>query len=401
METNCEKAISPTKKVLMLFSMSFLPHQGRYLRVRNQAKTLIDGGYPVTILAWDRDCTHPKKEIIDGIKVERIWSRAGFQRGPLNFVNFIAFYLRVLPRLWKAEADVFHCFNLDTVFPGWLAARLKGRKAVLDLCEPVYYANWPRKYAALMSLIQHFERFFSKRFDYVLVHGSFQVEKFESYHIRTLEQIGSYPNRSLIRDRIQDRRHADGTIVIGRIGSIYKNNGIEEMIEAFKRLLPTNPKVKLLLAGKVFQEFREDFQSLIAPIADRVEIVGSFLPSDLPRLYERIDISLQLSRRTDWFQNITPTKFFETLANGVPVVASDTGDVKQIVDDCNCGIIVDETKPESICAGLRTLIEDPGLRREMAKNGLRAIQETYNWEQMGGRLLAIYRMLGSDQRMQK
>jgi len=384
---------SSAKSVVMLYSMSFISSQGRYLRAYNEAKSLVDAGNNVTIIAWDRDCREPRQEIVGGIKVERIRSRAGFQRGPLNLKSFLVFYARLLPKLFRKKADVIHCFNVDMILPGLLVAKLKGKKAVLDLCEPSYYTNWPKKYSVFVSGVQLFERFFSKRFDYVLVHGLFQMRKFRGYGVQTLEQIGSYPNRGLIVNKISKRNDPEGSVVVGRIGSIYKNNGIEEMIEGFRRLVVTIPRAKLLLAGKVFDEFKEEFDRLITPLGDLVEATGEFSPEDLPALYERIDVSLQLSRRTDWFKNITPTKLFESLANGVPVVGSDTGDVKEILEEFDCGLIVDETDPESICLGLRKLVEDPAMRFRMAENGLRAVREKYSWELMGQKLLEIYTAL--------
>jgi glycosyltransferase involved in cell wall biosynthesis len=382
-------------KVIMIFSMSFLPYQGRYLRVYNEAKTLVDAGMDVTILAWDRDCKAPVKELVAGIKIERIWSKAGFQRGPLNIFSVLAFYLRLLPRLLKKKADVIHCFNLDTILPGLFAAKIKGAKAVLDLCEPSYYTNWPRKYFILIGLLQYFERFFSQGFDYLLVHNNYQVEKFQQLNIRAIEQIGSYPNRSLIVDKVRKKNKGNKTVVIGRFGSIYKNNGVEEMIIAFKKLRSFTPNVKLLLAGKVFNEFQKEFDQLISSLGDAVEIYGTFLPEELPGLYEKIDISLQLSRRTDWFKNITPTKFFESLANGVLVVTSDIGGLRKIIKEYNCGLTVDETDTDDVYSALKKLVENPRLREEMARNGLRAIKGKYNWDLMEQKLLNVYRILGA------
>jgi glycosyltransferase involved in cell wall biosynthesis len=99
---------------------------------------------------------------------------------------------------------------------------------------------------------------------------------------------------------------------------------------------------------------------------------------------------MQLSRRTVWFQNITPTKFFESLANGVPVITSDIGDCGELVRETECGVVVDETNVDDIVRGVSALIEDPSLRHRMAENGLRLIKERFNWEAMGEKLIRIY-----------
>ena len=378
------------KNVIMLFSMSFLPYQGRYLRVYNEATSLVKAGKNVTIIAWDRDCKSPRDEVIEGVKIERIWSKAGFQRGPSNLFSVVMFYLRLFPRLFGKKFDVIHCFNLDTIFPGLFMAKVMGKKTVLDLCEPNYYTNWSSRFGFFISLLQYYERFFSRRFDYLFVHNVYQIRKFREYGVSTIEQIGSYPNSSLIKEKVNVQKGISGKVVIGRLGSIYKNNGIEEMIDAFKRLKVVTPGIKLLLAGRVFDEYREEFNSIVLPLGDAVEIIGEFSPEDLPALYDKIDISLQLSRRTDWFKNITPTKFFETLACGVAVITSDIGDLREIIEMYNCGIVVDETSIESVYLGMKRLVEDPALRLKIAENGLKAVKERYNWNIMEQKIIKVY-----------
>lgn len=374
----------------MPFSMGFLPHQGRYLRVYNQARTLAHAGHEVTLVAWDRECRLPRKEQKDGFMIERIYNRAGFQLGPVkNLFRVSLFQILLLYHLLKKEMDVIHCFNLDTLIPGWLVSRIKGCRLTLDLCEPIYYAYWDQKYARVLHITDWVERTFSKKCDYVFVHNFFQLRKFEKYGVKHCEHIGSLPNRSIIVDQPQVPSEG-GNVVLGRIGSIYKNNGIEEVIEAFVPLSKEYPQARLLLAGKVYDEFKEDFQRLVEPIRDRVEVVGEFPSSQLPELYRKTDISMQLSRRTVWFQNITPTKFFESLANGVPVITSDIGDCGQLVREAECGVVVDETNVEDIVRGVSALIEDPSLRYRMAENGLKLIKERFNWEAMGEKLVRIY-----------
>ncbi|GAX60426.1 glycosyltransferase [Candidatus Scalindua japonica] len=381
------------KNVIMLFSMSFLPYQGRYMRVYNEATSLVKAGKKVTIIAWDRDCKSPREEVIEGVRIERIWSRAGFQRGPSNLFSVIMFYLRLFPRLFRKKFDAIHCFNLDTIFPGLFIAKIMGKKAVLDLCEPNYYTNWSNRFSFFISLLQYFERFFSRKFDYLFVHNAYQIKKFREYGVSNIELIGSYPNSSLIKEKVNVQKGNNGKVVIGRLGSIYKNNGIEEMIDAFKKLKEVLPNVKLLLAGRVFEEFREEFDSIVLPLGDAVEIIGEFSPEDLPALYDKTDISLQLSRRTDWFKDITPTKFFETLACGVPVITSDIGDLREIIETCNCGIVVDETSIESVFSGMKSLVEDPVLRLKIAENGLNAVKEQYNWHIMEQKIIKVYETL--------
>jgi glycosyltransferase involved in cell wall biosynthesis len=81
-----------------------------------------------------------------------------------------------------------------------------------------------------------------------------------------------------------------------------------------------------------------------------------------------------------WFRNITPTKLFDSMACGVPVVASDIGEVKEIVGEGQCGLVVDETNPSQICEAIETIALTPGLRERMARAAMRLAHDKYTWE---------------------
>ena len=262
------------KKVVMLNSMSFLPHQGRYLRIYNEAKSLVDAGYDVTILAWDRDEKCPLFEDIDGIKVERIPLKAGFIKGPVNAFKHLAFTGKLIQKIALREADIIHCFNLDTIIAGLTVATLRGKKAVLDLCEPSYYTNWPKRYHLITDTIGWMEKFMSRRFDGVLVHNLFQIQKFKGFGVKTLVHVSSAPHIGMIREKPPLHRE-DEPIVLGRIGSIYPNNGIEETIELMTNLVATGYPVRLLLAGRILEEYK-------APLDARCATRGVFGAMPLP-----------------------------------------------------------------------------------------------------------------------
>ncbi|MDY6972664.1 MAG: glycosyltransferase [Thermodesulfobacteriota bacterium] len=385
-------------RIVMLFSMSFQPYQGRYLRVYNQAKTLVEAGYDVILLAWDRDCASPEKEVRDGIEIRRFHIPAGVGQGPKNVLNVLKFNRAAFRYLMTQPFDIVHCYNLDAVVTSLAAARLRKKKAVLDLCEPEYYAFWDKKFSWFLKGINQLEIGLARRFDHLFVHNLYQVRKFRARGISHLTQVGSYPNRALMPSEIT--KESDGECVIGRIGTIYENNGIEELIAAFERLLERKQQrgggglsYRLFLAGRIYDSFRPTFDALVGPLKEYVDVHGAFQAADLPRLYGKIDISVMISRRTRWFQNITPTKLFDSLLNGVPVVANDIGDIAEILGGGPCGVIVDESDTDSICSGIERLALDPSLRLEMAKNALRSARDKYTWEAYKEEFLLKYRTL--------
>jgi glycosyltransferase involved in cell wall biosynthesis len=385
------------RRVVMLYSWNFQPYEGWYRRVYNEAKALVDAGCDVTLLAWDRECCRATKEVVDGILIKRFRIPASINQGPKNGWNHLKYNLALYDYLRDQQFDVVHCFNVDTMPVGLLAAKRRRKKAVLDLCEPDYYRGfWNSRYDWLLHGVDWLEKTLAKRFDHLFVHNTYQIKKFHASGITRMTQVGSYPNQSMLATEL-DRPRTD-KVVVGRLGTIYANNGYEELVAAFQQLLARRSKVgdelkyKLRFAGKVFDTYRETFEALVKPFGDKMEITGAYDVSELPQLYRETDISILLYGGES-FANVTPTKLFESMACGVPVVANAIGDVPQIVTEGNCGVIVDQDDPDSICEGIEKLASNAELRRTMAANALKLAREKYTWEVVRDDFLSAYRGL--------
>jgi len=379
------------KTVAMLFSNSFLPHQGRFQRVYNEAKSLTDHGYRVVILAWDRSASHPAEEVMDGIEIRRFRIRSREKVGPVIFLSMLRYMWAAFRWIMKNDVAVIHCHNLDATFIGWLAGRLKGARVVFDFCEPDYYTYWDKRWASLFMLINEMEKALVRRCDCLLVHNLYQVDKYTKLGVKKVVHIGSYPFAGMILPEAKRGQREGGEVVLGRIGTVYENNGIEEIVAAFKLLAARHANLKLLLAGRVLDVYRPTFDALIEPIRGRIELIGAFDSTDMPVLYGKIDISLMVYVLDDWFRNITPTKFFDSLACGVPVIVSDMGGIRDLMGDEPCGIVVDSLEPEVLAAAVEELAADPERHHAMAENGLRLVKESCCWDLMEKRLLEAYR----------
>jgi len=75
----------------------------------------------------------------------------------------------------------------------------------------------------------------------------------------------------------------------------------------------------------------------------------------------------------------SPLKLYESMACGVPVIASDTIGISEVVSETGCGILVPAGDATALTAATCKLAEDPALAQEMGRRGRVAAVERYSW----------------------
>lgn len=74
-----------------------------------------------------------------------------------------------------------------------------------------------------------------------------------------------------------------------------------------------------------------------------------------------------------------PNRLFEYMYCGIPVIATDFPELRKIVDDAQCGLLVDSENPESISKGISYLLENPFEARQMGERGRLAMESKYGY----------------------
>jgi glycosyltransferase involved in cell wall biosynthesis len=88
-----------------------------------------------------------------------------------------------------------------------------------------------------------------------------------------------------------------------------------------------------------------------------------------------------------------PQRFFAALAAGLPVVASDTREVGEIVRRTGAGVLYPARSPQdpaALAEGVHTLLADEALLATCAESASRAAREELNWEKESLRLVDLY-----------
>jgi glycosyltransferase involved in cell wall biosynthesis len=152
----------------------------------------------------------------------------------------------------------------------------------------------------------------------------------------------------------------------------------------------------LVVAG--FGADYERYQAIAAalPQADRIHFTGSVPPADIPAWTRGADVSaMPVQPDTLNHRLNTPTKLFDAMGVGVPVVASDLPGIAPIVRETGCGVLCDPADPQDIATAIRAIIDAPEPERtDLRLRCLRAARTRYSWQAQAAELLGVYKALG-------
>lgn len=131
---------------------------------------------------------------------------------------------------------------------------------------------------------------------------------------------------------------------------------------------------------------REALQSLVREleVEDRVIFSGQRL--DVPQRLKEADVFV-LATRWEGF----PRSILEAMRAGLPVVATDVGGCRESVVEGETGFLVRKDDPVQLRDRLRILIDSPELRARMGQQGRKRFLETFTFEGMYERTMAVYR----------
>jgi glycosyltransferase involved in cell wall biosynthesis len=86
-------------------------------------------------------------------------------------------------------------------------------------------------------------------------------------------------------------------------------------------------------------------------------------------------------------------KLFEYMFCGLPVIASNFSNLRQIIKQTRCGLCVDPKRPDQVARAILHLLGRAKLRKQLGENGRNAVLKTYNWQAEEKKLLNVYRNL--------
>jgi glycosyltransferase involved in cell wall biosynthesis len=399
-------------------------------RAWKMARTLGGAGYDVTVIARTQDGL-PEREEAEGFRLVRVAQPNPFARLPYTRLPHgedagtrsvtvtgrtstlrrtaaasigravqAARYMQ-LTRLWARDIeravgrhDVWQAEGLVALPVALELRRRAGGAAIYDSRDlDVQSARFARLPGPWRRLLERRERDWARSVEALISVSRPYADVLERSFGRTPTIVMNGPPDFTPPDPPERRFHERlglprGTPVVMYLGLVMAGRGIENLCAAIGEV----PGAVLIVAGFGVDYGRYRAEAAALPHSDRIHFLPGISPDEILLWTASADISaMPVQGDTLNHQLNTPTKLFDAMGAGVPVVASDLPGMAPIVRDTGCGELCDPDDPADIARAIRAILDSAPERRAAYREAcLAAARGPYAWEQQASALLELY-----------
>jgi glycosyltransferase involved in cell wall biosynthesis len=410
---------SALNRVLMFVENNF-PEDPR---VKNEADTLTDAGYSVTVVALQGKHDTSVSKVVDDIQVyciprmtifaktrkdetvglQRLWLRAvaviGYMSEYLYFTA--ACFVMSLYVATKHGFDVIHAHNPpDTLF--LVAAFYKpfGKKFVFDhhdLCPELYQSRYKAEKGFVTGMLSLFEKASLKLADVAIATN-------ESYRAVHIERGKVRPERTFIvrngpnLDRVASRSASErlrklNKCILCYVGALNPQDGVDYLLRSLSDLVyKLNRKdFYCVIMGK--GDSLEDLRALARDLnlEGYVELPGWVSEEDLMANLSAADICVDPDPSSPLNDVSTWIKIMEYMALGKPIVTYDLKETRWSAQDA--ALYVKPNNEMEFAEAVAQLMDRPDLRAKMGEFGKQRVERDLKWDVVGQNLLRAYETL--------
>ncbi|UVW30308.1 glycosyltransferase family 4 protein [Massilia sp. H6] len=342
-----------------------------------QCRTLAAHGYDVTLVVADgKGDAH-----VDGVTIADV----GRLPGRLNRIFKVT--KRVFDKAVALDADIYQ-FHDPELLPAGLKLKRLGKTVIFDSHEDTASQLVGKPYLdplsrrVLPAMFAAYERFACSRFDGVIAATPCIRDLFLKINPVTVD-INNFPIVGEFSTATPWNLKKDEVCYVGAISGI---RGIRQMVRAASLL---QSGARLNLAGRFFDPVSEA-QVRAHPGWGRVADLGLLDRAGVRDVMARSVAGLVTLLPLPNHVDSLPTKMFEYMSSGIPVIASNFKLWREIVEGNECGICVDPLDPQAIATAIDYLVCNPDIAKSMGERGRRAVMERYNWDVEATRLTDFY-----------
>ena len=346
-----------------------------------------------------------QQEELDGIRVIRVWSyitaNEGFVKRILDYQSFMVSAILAAPFVRGVDLVVGTSPQFFTACAAYLVSRMKRIPFVFELRD-----MWPESIKAVGAMKDSAAIRFLERVEMFLYRKASRIVTVTHSFRHTLMRRGIDGSKidvvtngvdlSHFTPQAKDRQLVQqlalqGMFVAGYIGTHGMAHSLETLLEAAAALQQTKgaEDVRLLFLGDGARK---------AAIATQAQAMGlrnvlflESVPKDqVVRYWSVLDVSIIHLRNTELFTTVIPSKLFECMGMGLPVLHGVAGESADIVRREQVGEVFESENAQQLVAGLLRMRDEPTAYASFQRNGLAAAQR-YDRKSLALQMLQVFK----------
>ena len=404
---------------VLLVTHYFPPEIGApQARLSEFARAWADDGAQVTVLTGMPN--HPTgvvpveyrrrlgvQEAADGVHVVRTWLYAtpneGFVKKILGHLTFMVTAVALgLRRVGRPDVVIVSSPTFFSIFSAWFIARVKRARLIVevrDLWPAIFVELGVLRSKRLIWLLERLELAAYRAADAVVVVSEGFREDIarrgvDARKIHTIRNGVDLERFRADTARDEETRRSlgatgDDDVLVLYIGAHGISHGLTSIAEAAGRVADRQIRFAFVGEGAAKPELERRVQDLGL---QNVTLLPGVPRERVPGILAAADICLAPLRDVPLFSTFIPSKIFEYLGAGRPVIGSLRGEPARILEEAG-GVVVEPEDVAAIANAVEELARDPDRRREMGIRGRRHVELEFDRRKLARDYLDICRQV--------
>ncbi len=372
-------------------------------RPRRAAEALASSGMTVEVICLREDRTVPKREVVNNVDIRRITILRNRRSVFEYFYQYLAFLLIssaiVAVRSFRRRYDLVYVHNMPDflVLSGLIPKAAFGAKMILDIHDPMpelmmTIFDLPRQ-AKSVRFLKVVEKWSTGLVDSVITVNRTCAELFASRSCpsQKITVIMNSPDEETFQFRPQSPRAnpaGSSPFVIMYHGSLVERNGVDLAVEALARVRRSIPSAELMIYG-TRNRFLESVMDSVRNqgLEQAVHYLGPKSLGEIVKAIEKCDVGIIPNRRSIFTELNTPTRIFEYLSVGKPVIAPRAPGICDYFDDESL-IFFELGNAEDLARKIEYVFHHPDEVMEITRRG-QEVHRIHAWPEERLKLTAV------------
>ncbi len=334
----------------------------------------------------------------EGIRVVRTYIFAapnkGFFKRVLSYVSFMcSAIVQGTRKVGKQDLLIATSPQFFVGIAGLIISRLKGVPFVFEVRD-----LWPESIVQLGQLKNKTIIRFLEWIEMTLYRKAAHIVGVADSTVKILTERGVPAEKiSIIKNGVDlelftmrsdtealKRKHGyQGKFIVSYIGTHGLSHALDKVLDAAE-LLRNEREILFLLVGEGAE--KEHLKRKAASLnLKNVEFLDQIGKKQLPEYYALSDIVLVTLRDLPLFRSVIPSKIFEIMAMGRPIIISVDGESRKLVEQAQAGIFCQPENPQEMKEKILYLKTRPAQRLELGRNGRRFVEEHFDRNKLADR----------------